>query len=111
MATLSITKLIRRLPEYEEWKRSVFIRDRFTCQLCGARNGRKQVIEADHIKGLAELIKEHSIATIDEALRCSLIWDIDNGRTLCHSCHEQTDSYPVSLRGVKSLRRKQGLNY
>ncbi|WP_460953178.1 HNH endonuclease [Spirosoma litoris] len=98
--------IIRRLDEYEEWKRAVFIRDRFTCQHCGARNGRKRVIEADHIKSLSELVSKYGIVCIETALKCPALWDITNGRTLCHSCHEKTESYPVNFRGKVKGKKK-----
>ena len=93
-----LTQVIRTCEQYENWKRSVFVRDRFTCQHCGARNGRKRVIEADHIVSLSTLIRENAITTLEEAINCSMLWDVNNGRTLCHACHEKTDSYPVNFR-------------
>lgn len=106
----SLVRLIRQLPEYEDWKRAVFIRDRFTCQHCGARNGRKRVIEADHIKSLAVLIRENDITTIAQALMCPVLWDIANGRCLCRSCHELTDSYPIQLRKKAKMSRKKSVH-
>lgn len=103
----ALIRAIRRLEQYEEWRKVVFIRDRFTCQHCGARNGRKRVIEADHITRLADLVKANGIVTIEQAVECPLLWDIDNGRTLCHSCHEQTETYPKNLKRKKNEDKKQ----
>lgn len=91
----NLIRLIRRMDEYELWKRAVFIRDRFTCQKCGARNGRKRVIEADHIVSIHLLVRENKVNSVESARSCNKLWNIDNGRTLCHSCHEQTESYPT----------------
>lgn len=90
----NLVRLIRRMDEYELWKRAVFVRDRFTCQRCGARNGRKRVIEADHIVSITLLVKENKIESVESARSCDELWNIDNGRTLCHSCHQKTESYP-----------------
>ena len=90
----NLVRLIRRMDEYELWKRAVFMRDRFTCQHCGARNGRKRVIEADHIVSITQLIRENKVNSLESARNCDKLWNINNGRTLCHSCHEQTESYP-----------------
>lgn len=98
---LSITTLVRSIrhfPEYQQWKRSVFLRDHFQCQHYGVRNGRKRVIEADHIKPLAELVREHHIDSLERARACPQLWDLGNGRTLCHSCHELTESYPENFK-------------
>ena len=93
----ALVAAIRKLEEYEQWKRTVFIRDRFQCQHCGARNGRKRVIEADHIIGLALLVRENGINSVEEAKGCLFLWDTDNGRTLCRTCHQKTPSYPKNF--------------
>ena len=64
----------------------VFKRDNFKCVLCGDKKGGN--IEADHIK--------------DFALYPELRLDINNGRTLCKSCHKKTDNY-----GFKKSNSKQ----
>ena len=97
----NLVRLIRQMDEYEKWKRAVFIRDRFTCQLCGARNGRKRVIEADHKVGITLLVRENKVNSVESARSCKALWDINNGRTLCHSCHEQTESYPTRFVQTK----------
>lgn len=97
----TLVRLIRQLEEYDLWKRSVFIRDHFQCQHCGKRNGRKRVIEADHIKPLAQLVKANCITSVEMALTCSALWETSNGRTLCHDCHELTESYPQNFKRSK----------
>lgn len=67
--------------EYKEWRLAVFTRDNFTCQKCGQR---KRDIEAHHIKE-----------------RCKypeLMFDVDNGLTLCHECHKETNNYGWKAR-------------
>ena len=39
--------------------------------------------------------------TKEEAIKCNELWDINNGRTLCHPCHRTTDTY-----GFKSARQQ-----
>lgn len=87
---------IRQLPEYKLWRQTIFIRDDYTCQnqSCGLRGGDKHV---DHIKQFALILQENKITTIEQALQCSQLWDINNGRTLCVPCHKQTDTYLKKL--------------
>lgn len=79
---------IRQLFKYRQWRSDVFTRDDFTCVLCGI-NG--CYIEADHYpKRFIEIINEYNIQTLDEALNCEELWNINNGRTLCQKCHNPT---------------------
>lgn len=71
-----ITNLqIRSSSPYKAWRIAVFKRDNWKCVICGT----KGIIEADHIKPFS-LFKE-------------LRLDINNGRTLCATCHKSTTSY------------------
>ncbi len=65
--------------EYKKWRRAIFNRDNYTCQSCDKRGGD---LEAD-------LIKQY-------AFYPDLRLDIDNGRTLCKSCHRKTPTYGFS---------------
>jgi 5-methylcytosine-specific restriction endonuclease McrA len=62
--------------KYSLWRKSVFERDNYTCQMCG-KSGVK--LHADHIKSFA----------FHEESR----FDISNGRTLCVECHKTTPNY------------------
>lgn len=58
--------------EYKKWRRVVFGRDNYTCQICDTVGGR---LVADHIKPWS--------------LYPELRYNIDNGRTLCVSCDKK----------------------
>lgn len=72
----SINSKIRSSLEYKLWHKAILKRDNFTCRFCGERGGKLQV---DHIKPFA--------------FYPELRFAIDNGRTLCESCHKTTDTY------------------
>ena len=66
--------------EYKNWRRFVFERDNYTCQMCGVRGG---VLHADHIKSYLYF----------KDLRLN----INNGRTLCKDCHVKTDTWGIKV--------------
>ncbi len=63
--------IARSYPEYTQWVKDVFVRDNYTCQRCGSRDGSK--LCAHHIFSYA----------YNESLRL----DPKNGVTLCDWCH------------------------
>lgn len=76
-----INEKIRKSLEYKLWRESVFKRDKFTCIWCRLKsgNGKSIILNADHIKPFS--------------LYPELRFAIDNGRTLCVSCHRKTETY------------------
>lgn len=83
-----ITKQIRRCFQYRQWKSDIFTRDNYTCVLCGKRGGE---LNADHYPRMFSVIfREYKIKSLEEALYCEEFWNINNGRTLCVSCHRKT---------------------
>lgn len=65
-----IDNIIRNSPQYILWRKKVFIRDSFTCTICGKSGGK---INAHHIK---------SFKTYPE-----LRFEVSNGITMCIKCH------------------------
>lgn len=74
-------KRIRKGVEWKMWRESVFERDKYTCQDCGAKSG----------KGCQVELHPHHIKQF--ALYPELRFDINNGITLCKECHKKTDTY------------------
>lgn len=83
-------KAVRLSGKYRNWRNVVFKKDNYTCQMCGQIGGSLIV---DHIKGLAMIIKNNNIRNTLEASQCEELWEIDNGRVLCYSCHTKTPNY------------------
>lgn len=81
-----LRKSIEHIYKYREWRRKVFERDNYTCRRCDQRGG---YLEAHHKKEMFKILLENSIITIEQALNCEELWDIDNGETLCLKCHER----------------------
>jgi hypothetical protein len=76
-------QILKSSLEYNEWRRAVLKRDRYTCVFCGDRNhkgrGSRIVLNVDHIQPFA--------------LYPELRFDVNNGRVLCIDCHRKTDTY------------------
>jgi len=66
----------RRNKQYYQWRKAVFERDNYICQICGVRGGK---LNADHIKKFADFL--------------DLRYVLENGRTLCENCHRKTPTY------------------
>ena len=78
---------VRQLPEYKEWRMAIFERDNYICQKCKDLN--KHDLVAHHKETFAKIRKQNQIKTIEDAKRCKELWQIKNGITICHSCHEK----------------------
>jgi 5-methylcytosine-specific restriction endonuclease McrA len=61
---------IRKSEEYINWRKAVYIKDRYTCQKCGHQYTN---IVAHHIKSFEDFPE--------------LRFDVENGMVLCRSCH------------------------
>lgn len=61
--------------EYRDWRKSVFSRDKYTCQCCGDKSAKGHAVElhAHHIRNWNDNINSR--------------YDVDNGVTLCDKCH------------------------
>ena len=76
-----INQLLRRRMEFQDWRKDIFKRDDYTCQICGERGCE---LNADHIKPFAYYPE--------------LRYDLNNGRTLCVLCHKNTPDYGNKAR-------------
>lgn len=76
-----LSKLRKTNAEYKDWREAVFKRDNYICQNCGKHTNN---LEAHHRK--------------EQSNYPELIYDIDNGITLCHECHKKTDNYGYKAR-------------
>ena len=96
-----ITRAIRTSLTYRQWRTAIFQRDDYTCQKCDKSGGKLNV---DHYpKTFSEIIAQYNIASLEEAVECEALWDIENNRTLCEPCHKLTKTFgsrPKNLGNV-----------
>lgn len=77
------SKLLRNSKRWLRWRKLVFERDNYTCQICGANakyDNKKVELHPHHIFPVRKLVK-----TIFE----EHIFNVNNGITLCKSCHKR----------------------
>ncbi len=80
-----LDKAIRELPEMYIWKYNVMKRDNFCDCFTGLLGNHN--LEVHHIKPLSIIIQEYNIKSIEDALKCEELWDIDNGVTMFKESH------------------------
>lgn len=75
--------------KYQEWRLSVYERDKFICQMpeCDKVD---RILNVHHIKTFSKIKEKSIIKTLEEAENCKELWDINNGITLCKKCHKKT---------------------
>ncbi len=79
--------LIRTSKEYDMWRKSVFERDRYICQICHEIS--KGNLHAHHIK---EFSKYPELRMV-----------LDNGLTLCIDCHQKVHNKKM-VRSMRELK-------
>jgi hypothetical protein len=84
-----IHRIVRVMPQYKSWRQAVFQRDNYTCKMCGDRGG---ILNADHIVPFSYILEREQIRSVIDARNCSFLWNIENGRTLCETCHKLSPS-------------------
>jgi hypothetical protein len=100
-AITPLTRRIRHCSKNIAWRKAVYKRDDYTCQICGARG---RYLEADHYPvTFSEIFHTNDIKTLEEAIACEAFWDISNGRTLCKTCHrgEKAVHFEEALLAIK----------
>ena len=83
--TSQLDEAIRALPEMYIWRYNVMKRDDFRDCFTAIRGNHN--LEAHHIKALSIIVQEYNIKTVQDALNCEELWDIDNGVTMFKDSH------------------------
>ena len=84
-----VRRMIENMLEYQTlWRQPILQRDGGKCVICLCTGN----LEVDHIESLDSIIRIYGITNEDEARACSALWDTNNGRTLCKSHHDQTET-------------------
>ena len=74
-----------RTTRYQNFRRSVLERDKYTCVSCGS----EEDLHVDHILPYSQYPEGR--------------YDVSNGRVLCHPCHKLTPTYAGKLVSYKPV--------
>jgi 5-methylcytosine-specific restriction endonuclease McrA len=85
-----LRKDIEQTPRYQRWKEEVKEKCGNKCQIDRSHVGR--YAEVHHLTSFYKILKQNNITSIEKALGCRLLWDIDNGIVLCKECHDKMES-------------------
>ena len=92
----SLREQIYGSENWKRWRKTIFERDDYSCQICGER-GRRLCV--DHYPDpFSKILFEEKIKSLKEAEKCERLWDIGNGRVLCIKHHRLTPTYGVNQR-------------
>jgi len=100
-----LEKSIRELPEMYIWKYNVMKRDNFCDCFTGILGNHN--LEVHHIKPLSIIIQECNIKTIEDALKCEELWDIENGITMFKESHvKHHQEYGLDILPKEYFKKK-----
>jgi hypothetical protein len=70
------------------------------CQLCHAsiKENKSLRLEVHHPKSFDDICNENNVSTIEQALECKELWDLNNGVSICYTCHKDVEKIRTKLR-------------
>ncbi|MFL6404841.1 MAG: hypothetical protein ACJ71G_08425 [Nitrososphaeraceae archaeon] len=99
---------IRNTTKYLTWRLSILKRDNFTCKICHAsmKDNKSLRLDVHHAKTFNDICKENNVSTVEQALACKELWDLNNGFSICYSCHKDVEKLRTKLRNMFYLSRQ-----
>lgn len=85
-----ITKLYTQIRKHSKmvvWRNAVIKKDNYKDYYSGCIPSRENPLEAHHILPFWRILEKYNIKTLDDALNCDALWDVNNGITLLKSSH------------------------
>jgi 5-methylcytosine-specific restriction endonuclease McrA len=93
---------IRNTTKYLNWRLSILKRDNFTCKICHAsvKENKSLRLEVHHAKTFDDICNENNVSTIEQALECKELWNLNNGFSICYKCHKDIETVRTKLRNM-----------
>jgi hypothetical protein len=93
---------IRNTTKYLNWCLSILKRDNFTCQIChtSVKDNKSLRLEVHHAKTFDDICKENNVSTVEQALGCEEVWNLNNGVSICYRCHKDVEKLRTILRNM-----------
>jgi hypothetical protein len=93
---------IRNTTKYLNWRLSILKRDNFTCKLChtSVKDNKSLRLEVHHAKTFDEICNENNVSTVEQALACEELWNMNNGISICYRCHKDIEKLRTKLRNM-----------
>jgi hypothetical protein len=93
---------IRNTTEYLTWRLLILKRDNFRCQICltSMKDNKSLRLEVHHAKTFNDICKENNVSTVQQALDCKELWNLNNGVSICYSCHKDIEKLRTKLRNM-----------
>jgi hypothetical protein len=96
---------IRNTTQYLNWRLSILKRDNFTCRIChdSVKDNKSLGLEVHHAKSFNDICKENNVSTVEQALQCKELWNVNNGISICYGCHKDIERLRTKLRNMFRL--------
>src|SRR5215212_5645084 len=92
---------IRNTTQYLNWRIAVLKRDNFTYKICHTSvKGNKGLLEVHHAKAFDDVCKENNVSTIEQALSCKELWNVNDGISVCYRFHKDVEKLRTKLRNM-----------
>jgi len=57
-------------------------------------------LEVHHAEAFDDICKKNSVSTVEQALGCEELWSMNNGISLCYTCHKYIENLRTKLRNM-----------
>jgi len=83
-----LRKDIEIMPQYAQWRRSVFAKYGRKCAECDSGEN----LQIHHRVSLFSILIQNKVISIEQASECESLWNVNNGQVLCKACHDKMES-------------------